>query len=127
MTRKKLQSGFTLVEDLLIILILVIVGFAGYHVWDRQSSKDQTAKKSATTSKTDKNTQRSTDNTAKWLTFSPEDRSYQIKLPDGWRFDYNPTDKLLYVSTENMKDTNDIQAVVNTTTGGYGIGTGFVV
>jgi len=37
----KSQKGFALIESLLIILILVIVAFAGYYVWHTQQNTDK--------------------------------------------------------------------------------------
>lgn len=42
------QKGFSLVEGLLVILILTIIGFGGYYVWNRD--KDSTASNSETAS-----------------------------------------------------------------------------
>lgn len=38
----KTQKGFALVEGLLITLILVIIGFGGYYVWNTQKNTDKT-------------------------------------------------------------------------------------
>ncbi len=40
----KKQNGFALIESLLIILILVIIGFGGYYVWNTQKNVDETSK-----------------------------------------------------------------------------------
>jgi hypothetical protein len=47
---KKTQSGFSLVEGLLIILILAIIGFGGYYVWHTQKQTDKTLDTAVTTS-----------------------------------------------------------------------------
>lgn len=39
---KKTQSGFALIEGLLIILILAIIGFGGYYVWHSQQQTNKT-------------------------------------------------------------------------------------
>lgn len=79
------QEGFTLVEGLLTILVLIVTGFAGYYVWDRQNSKDV---KTDTISET-----KSTKNTAKpkpeaspsdaWTLFETPDKSYSMRVADG--------------------------------------------
>jgi len=38
---KKTQSGFALIEGLLIILILAVIGFGGYYVWNSQKQADK--------------------------------------------------------------------------------------
>jgi len=40
---KKSQAGFTLVEALIIILILVVVGFGGYYIWQAQQKPSSTS------------------------------------------------------------------------------------
>lgn len=44
------QSGFTLVEGLLIVLILSVVGFAGYTVWNQNQGKDSNSENSSSLS-----------------------------------------------------------------------------
>lgn len=123
MTKQKLQAGFTLIEVLLIILILVIVGFAGYYVWDRQDSKSNTkaAKNTTSTKKANKK------EVNKWFAFTPQNDEYTILLPDGWKFDYSQQESssILYSPTNRMIDSTDTRAVVTSSTGGYGMGTGF--
>ncbi len=46
----KNKNGFTVVEALLIILILVVIGFAGYYVWHTQSNKSTTTQQAAESS-----------------------------------------------------------------------------
>jgi len=47
---KKTQSGFALVEGLLIILILAIIGFGGYYVWHAQKDTNKTLDTATATS-----------------------------------------------------------------------------
>jgi len=47
---KKNQSGFALIEGLLIILIIAIIGFGGYYVWHTQKQTDKTLDTAAATS-----------------------------------------------------------------------------
>lgn len=125
MQKQKHESGFTLIETLLIILILVIVGFAGYYVWDRQSSKD--ASKQETPNNSSAKNKDNTTDWKKWFAFTPQNDEYTILLPDGWKFDYGQQDSIstLYAPTNRMIDSNDTRAVVTTSIGGYGMGTGF--
>lgn len=46
----KTQKGFTLVETLLVVLILAVVGFGGYYVWNNQTKKDNSASTGLNTS-----------------------------------------------------------------------------
>lgn len=46
----KTQTGFALIEGLLIILILAIIGFGGYYVWNTQKNVDKTSKETVNTS-----------------------------------------------------------------------------
>lgn len=128
MTKQNFQNGFTLVETLLIILILAVIGFAGYYVWDRQASKNNDTGKSDKLSSTNKsgNNEEDTD-WKKWFAFTPQNDEYTILLPDGWKFDYSYQETLstLYAPTNRMIDSVDTRAVVTSSTGGYGMGTGF--
>jgi prepilin-type N-terminal cleavage/methylation domain-containing protein len=52
MARRQKQSGFTVVEVLLVLILIAIVAFAGYYVWNSQQNSDKpanTASKNATT------------------------------------------------------------------------------
>jgi Tfp pilus assembly protein PilV len=65
---KKTQSGFALVESLLIILILVIIGFGGYYVWHTQKQTDKTLDTAAATSQKAAQTESNNAATLKYLT-----------------------------------------------------------
>lgn len=43
-------GGFTAVEGLLVVLVVAVVGFGGYYVWNNQSKKDSNNSQSASTS-----------------------------------------------------------------------------
>jgi prepilin-type N-terminal cleavage/methylation domain-containing protein len=42
MARRQKQSGFTVVEVLLVLILIAIVAFAGYYVWHSQKDTDKT-------------------------------------------------------------------------------------
>lgn len=65
---KKTQSGFALVESLLIILILVIIGFGGYYVWHSQQQTNKTLSTAASTSQKAASTEASNASAQKYLT-----------------------------------------------------------
>lgn len=55
MYKNGLQKGFTLVEGLLVILVVAVIGFGGYYVWQNQNDKD--TKENSLTSKAAENSQ----------------------------------------------------------------------
>ncbi len=50
--QKKNQSGFSVVEGLLVILVLVAIGAVGYYVWHTQAQKTSKTTKNSVTTKT---------------------------------------------------------------------------
>lgn len=89
----KKQSGFTLVEGLLIVLIIAVVSFAGYYVWQKQNSSDDAEIDSAPTSQNsqiDENQQieesTSTDDidiSADWVRLTSGNNGFSIKIANG--------------------------------------------
>lgn len=80
------HEGFTLVETLLVILVLTVIGFTGYYVWDKQSSKNNDTKESTTTHKesNSKNAAKSsTDEADTWTLYETPDKGYAIRIADG--------------------------------------------
>ncbi len=79
------QQGFTLVEVLLIILVIGFLGFTGYYVWDRQSSKEgnQKAQPTKTTSSRGRVVTKSENETASWEKYETPDKLFSVKIPDG--------------------------------------------
>ena len=84
----KSQKGFAILEGLLIILILAVVGFGGYYVWHNQQSKTKPASAAQTTS------QKTTDATSGWNTYSDTSAGYSIKIPKDWEFVKSQPQKL---------------------------------
>jgi len=89
----KSKSGFSLVEGLLIILILSVVGFGGYLVWDRnQKNTDETGQDNSrqifaeTTEEDQINEDDANDNTGpskNWERYSSGKNTFSIKIADG--------------------------------------------
>lgn len=77
------QKGFTLVEVLLVVLVVSFIGFAGYYVWDNQTSKEKSSANSYSSKKATKKKNKSTDITAKWETYETPDKLFSVKIPDG--------------------------------------------
>lgn len=85
----KKQSGFTIVEVLLVVLILSVVGFGGYYVWHSPNKADKTYDNSSkssqatspsskkTTTNTPSNSSTSTTQTQQYLTIA----QWQVKIP----------------------------------------------
>ena len=113
----KRQSGFALIEGLLIILILAIIGFGGYYVWHTQKQTDKTLDTAAATSQKAASTsaQASTQKyllIKEWgvkvpLTSADQDAYYVIK-PD--RPDTAYLSLMKYQATECSADNTSIGA-----------------
>lgn len=89
MPRTKLnQSGFGLVDGLLIAIVVLLVGFIGYYVY---SNNQENAKPEVTVSKSavktvNKKPATTVDETASWLLYQAPSSAYSLRLPDGWKF-----------------------------------------
>lgn len=81
------QKGFGVVEVLIILVVVGLIGGAGWYVssQNKVNTRDQASSKES-----DKNgenaSEESDDGTSTWLTFTPNSKLYTIKLPDGWSF-----------------------------------------
>jgi uncharacterized protein HemX len=66
------QKGFSAVEGLLIVLVLAVIGFGGYYIWDQQ--------------KRDKKTATETNNTEQLGTEEKKEETRQSpeNIPEGW-------------------------------------------
>lgn len=126
----KKQSGFTLVEVLLVVIAVSLLAGMSVFAFTRiqDTDKDADTAKSVSTSKAEKSETKSS-----WYVFQPEDKKYKISLPDGWRFVYTPAsdenDKIsyLYASNQNMKSSAGVSAQVVVEPGGYGPEAGFTL
>lgn len=110
----KRQSGFAVIEGLLIILILAIIGFGGYYVWNTQKQTDKTLDTETSTSQ--KASQSSSANKDNELsTYNSTLGGFSFKYPSnwlisGWIGDQPPEDKLsgdeTYVRIQEKQDTD---------------------
>jgi len=85
------NKGFTLVEVLLLIVVLILVGGLGYLGYKQVNKKSTTSTSSTNTTTTKTDTPATTlvkDETANWLTYAPESNAYSIRIPDGWQLHY---------------------------------------
>lgn len=111
----KNQKGFALIESLLIILILAVVGFGGYYVWNTQHDKTKAAnspKSSTPASTSPSSTSPSYFTIKEWGVRAPFSASltpeYSISNQSGSTWAYFSSKEL------NLSDSNC------TTNGGYG-------
>lgn len=82
----KAQDGFTLVEGLLTILVLVVTAFVGYSVWDKQDDKEDDDNKKVSNSKPindNRDSQPKSDESDSWTLYETPDNAYSIRLADG--------------------------------------------
>lgn len=81
------QSGFAVVETLLVVVLLGIIGFTGWYVWHTKQLTDSTLKTGLSSSVTTQITEKSvTDPIAsKWFKYTTPSNEYSIRLADGWK------------------------------------------
>lgn len=121
---KNKQQGFTLVEGLLILFVLAVIGGVGYYVWSKQDSKisDNSAnQQAADTSETDEEAAEPADETDSWLSYTSVQKTYTVRIPDGWDMIHLIDTENLYGgrSQEGLVYKPGQQAKVETTYGGW--------
>ncbi len=91
------KQGFTVVEVLMILLVVVIVGAIGWYVWRQRNLASQNAasdsarsseQQSTTSSKKEKTkttTTTTSDASADWNSYKSKTGGFTIKVPDGWK------------------------------------------
>jgi hypothetical protein len=109
----KKQNGFALIEGLLIILILAIIGFGGYYVWNTQKNTDKTSNDAISASQSMEKT-----SNPDLSTYNSTLGGFSFKYPSGWLIsgfvgDQPPVDKLRGDETqvriqEKSEDVNKI-------------------
>ena len=87
---KKNQKGFALIEALLILIILLLIAFAGWWVWQSKAkiskTQEDTANSQSEPAKSDKKAAQkpAVDPTADWKAYSNADGQYSLKHPTSW-------------------------------------------
>jgi type II secretory pathway pseudopilin PulG len=99
------QKGFTLVEGLLIVLVLSVIGFAGYYVWNQQQDDDGSSESSQTNNSAKVDSAEETmDNSQEVL--ETEDttitqQGWVYVVPDGWNNEDGQVTSPDYSATES--------------------------
>jgi hypothetical protein len=105
----KNQRGFTAVEALIILLVVVVLGGVGYFVWHRDKDKKNTA---STTTSTTTNQNNATvspspsptpepDPYTGWKTYTDSAHHYSFKYPaTGWKIDNNSSEQTALINTD---------------------------
>lgn len=83
---KNNEKGFGVLGLLLIILTILLIGVAGWYVWNRQQ-KDDTASKTASSTAGEKATESGAaekDPTTDWIAYSNASGDFSFKHPSAW-------------------------------------------
>lgn len=81
------QTGVTLVEVLLIILVVTVIGFGGYYVWSQQQSDDQVStSQQSTNNENAENPESNTEEAlpAGFVLYENEDLGFEFIHPESW-------------------------------------------
>lgn len=91
---KNNQDGFSAVETVLILVIVVLMGVVGFIVYKNQNKKttaDKPVASSKPETKTESKPAEKTDEYAGWKTYNSSTGSYSIKYPSTWILDSPPS------------------------------------
>lgn len=77
------QSGFTLIETLLVLIVLLLVGFIGFSVYSASQNRDTVANSKAAATEDKKATKKTTEKLNK--TYTNTYGHYSIKYPASWK------------------------------------------
>lgn len=86
------QKGFSAVEALLIVVIIVVLGGVSWYVYDSQKKTNQALDKTTQaqndpqkTEPKPKATEPPKDEATNWLLYEPPGKQYKLRLADGWK------------------------------------------
>jgi hypothetical protein len=127
---KNNQKGFSAIEGLLILIIICLIGFSGWYVWNSKQTSDVP---NNNVTKTVSAKQSTPDPYRGWSTCSAAQLGVSVRYPQGWSIDSGCPDKNAVSQTctgafaLNMTpDTNELAAASNASsvlkTEGYSIG-----
>ncbi len=76
------HKGFSVVEALLILIIVGLLGFISWHIWD---TKNKTGKNLNTSIQTEIKSDVQKDPTASWKAYSSKEGQFSLKYPSTWK------------------------------------------
>lgn len=112
------SQGFSLLEIILTIAVIVLIGTVGWMFINNQKTDSTKVDSSSDTFDTKAKTQQSSKNTnksANWLTWQPENKQYSIKLADGWNVYLKQGAEASFYVTDGIELKPGIKAKVHTT------------
>ncbi len=118
------QKGFTAIEIVLILVIVGVLSFAGWYVYNSQKKTNDTLNKTAQgQGEAQKATTKATltqpkDETANWLLFTSKQKTYSFKVPDGWKLTHQTDSDLAYATGQDLAYKAGTKATVVETSGG---------
>lgn len=133
--KKMHQSGFAAIEAVLIAIVMGILGFTGWFVWNAKQNTDKSldaansseqAKITAKKTETKKPAATPADETANWLVYSPPNKEYTVRLADGWNLErYQDSSSLYTYDNNDIVAEQGTKAIVTQVEGGKDGGIGF--
>lgn len=119
----KEETGFGAIEMLLSLIIVVMITFIGYYIYNTQKKADETyaavnhslsTTKPAVKTKTSVSSPLSKD----WYEYTAPDSSYSIRLADGWQLTRYLKSSALYAPGSSLAPKNAVKATVTEVNGG---------
>jgi len=111
---RKSQTGFAVIELVVLVVVLALAGGAGYYIWhtNQQSQVKLDAAKKATQSSNHIST-KSTDPTATWTKYSNKDGGFSLKYPSSWLTAYSCTTSAVLLAPSSSVRVDCNSAKVN--------------
>lgn len=84
------QSGFAVIEAVLVAIAICLVGFVGWFVWQANNKAYDTldyASNSSTTIPAKTTAKQEKDKATGWIIYSSKNKEYTLALPDGFEFE----------------------------------------